>query len=89
VIPNGDSARPKKTRCSILIRRSVRKVLAWGLGLPERALGGGLMDQLLSQLEEFRKDFEARNERSMTREELAYLECANDLLRGKEKQSSQ
>jgi hypothetical protein len=41
-------------------------------------------DELLPQLEEFRKEFEARNGRRMTREELAYLECANDLLRARE-----
>jgi hypothetical protein len=45
------------------------------------------MDELLPQLEEFRKDFEARNGRPMTSEELVYVKCANDLLRAKEKPS--
>jgi hypothetical protein len=41
-------------------------------------------DDLLPQLEEFRKDFEARYGRSLTTEELAILEHANELLRAKE-----
>jgi hypothetical protein len=59
------------------------KVQALGIRLPKNTRGA-LMQELIPQLEEFRKDFEARNGRHMTREELAYLECANKLLLARE-----